>query len=66
MGRSTAPGALSVWMHHLRDISFIDNFRSDTYEGPAVKAQAGVLGGEVTKAASERGLVGVSGACSVR
>ncbi|KAK7441353.1 hypothetical protein VKT23_016600 [Stygiomarasmius scandens] len=63
MGRSTGIGGLSVWMHHLRDITYIPDFNSRSYQGPAFKAQAGVLGEEITAAAHEHGLVGVSGEC---
>ncbi|KAF9262226.1 FAD-binding domain-containing protein [Marasmius fiardii PR-910] len=62
-GRSTGTAAVSVWMHHLQDIEFIPDFKSSSYAGPAFKVHAGVLGINLAKEASQRGLVIVSGEC---
>ncbi|KAF9262229.1 FAD-binding domain-containing protein [Marasmius fiardii PR-910] len=62
-GRSTGTGAVSVWMHNLQDITFIPEFKSSIYAGPAFKVHAGVRGADIAKAANSRGLVVVSGGC---
>lgn len=68
MGRSTGAGAVSVWMHHLKDITIIDNYDSpsSSYKGAAVKVSAGVTGEELVGAVDKRGLAIVSGECPVR
>ncbi|KIK60261.1 hypothetical protein GYMLUDRAFT_1000244 [Collybiopsis luxurians FD-317 M1] len=63
MGKSTGTGAISVWMHHLQNITFIENFTSKRYSGPAFRVQAGVQGFQITHEASRKGLVVVSGSC---
>ncbi|KAL0572750.1 hypothetical protein V5O48_009214 [Marasmius crinis-equi] len=63
MGKSTGTGALSVWMHNLKDITWYPNYTSADYNGPAVKAPAGVLGIELATTASSRGYAVVSGNC---
>ncbi|KAF7333170.1 Fad binding domain protein [Mycena venus] len=63
MGRSTGTGALSIWMHNLKDVTFIPNFESALYTGPAFKAQPGVLGFDLQTEADKRGLAVVGGEC---
>lgn len=65
MGKSTGTGGLSVWMHHLQDITFVPEFKSKKYSGPAFKVGAGVLGEQVAEVASKHGLTVVSGECLV-
>ncbi|KAJ6449943.1 hypothetical protein C8R45DRAFT_1044163 [Mycena sanguinolenta] len=48
MGRSTGTGAVSVWMHNLKDVTFIPHFQSTRYTGPAFQVQPGVLGFDFT------------------
>ncbi|KAJ5109539.1 hypothetical protein N7456_006214 [Penicillium angulare] len=62
LGRSTGAGALSVWMHHLNEIEY-HKWSNSTYNGPAFKVGAGVLGYQILEAASSRGLVVVTGEC---
>jgi hypothetical protein len=62
LGRSTGAGALSVWIHNLRDIDFI-NFSDEYYTGPAAKIGGGVQGLELLAAAKPEGRVAVSGEC---
>lgn len=62
LGRSTGAGALSVWTHHLNDIEYKD-WSSPTYQGPAFKVGAGVVGYQILKAGSAKGLVVVTGEC---
>ncbi|KAJ7268345.1 putative isoamyl alcohol oxidase [Mycena rebaudengoi] len=63
MGRSTGTGALSIWMHNLKDITFIPDFASARYTGPAFKVHPGVLGYDLVTEAHTRGLAVVVGAC---
>ncbi|KAL0564620.1 hypothetical protein V5O48_017423 [Marasmius crinis-equi] len=63
MGRSTGTGAVSVWMHNLQNITFLPQYKSSTYSGPAFKASAGVLGKQLASAASAQGLAAVVGEC---
>ncbi|KAG0160614.1 hypothetical protein PDIDSM_8144 [Penicillium digitatum] len=62
LGRSTGAGALSVWTHHLSDIEYTD-WSGPTYQGPAFKIGAGVVGYQILEAASAKGLVVVTGEC---
>ncbi|CAI7646018.1 unnamed protein product [Penicillium glandicola] len=62
LGRSTGAGALSVWTHHLNDIEY-QEWSSATYQGPAFKVAAGVVGYQILSAASAKGLVVVTGEC---
>ncbi|KAL0574411.1 hypothetical protein V5O48_007551 [Marasmius crinis-equi] len=63
LGRSTGTGAVSVWMHNLREVDFISQFESSDYSGPAFKVNAGVLGFDLATEADKRGLVVVGGEC---
>ncbi|KAF7378506.1 Fad binding domain protein [Mycena sanguinolenta] len=65
MGRSTGTGAVSVWMHNLKDVTYIPHFQSAHYTGPAFTVQPGVLGFDVATAAHNKGLVVVGGECTV-
>lgn len=61
-GKSTGAGALSLWMHGLKDIE-IKDWTDKHYTGKAIKMGAGVLGGEAYIAADAEGLQVVSGEC---
>ncbi|KAF2724761.1 FAD/FMN-containing isoamyl alcohol oxidase MreA [Polychaeton citri CBS 116435] len=61
-GKSTGAGALGLWMHHLKDISF-SSYSDSHYAGNAIKIGAGVQGFEAYKAADARGLQVVGGEC---
>ncbi|KAF9267089.1 FAD binding domain protein [Marasmius fiardii PR-910] len=63
MGRSTGTGAVSVWMHNLQNITWLPNFKSSAYSGPAVKASAGVRGVDLAAFAGKEGHTVVSGEC---
>ncbi|KAK7044113.1 hypothetical protein VNI00_007830 [Paramarasmius palmivorus] len=65
MGRSTGTGAVSVWMHHLTDVVWIPDYKSNQYSGPAFQVSAGVRGIDLVKVASLKGLAIVSGECPV-
>ncbi|KAF9266646.1 FAD binding domain protein [Marasmius fiardii PR-910] len=63
MGRSTGTGAVSVWMHHLQNITWFSDFSSATYSGPAVKAYAGVSSVDLAAFVNKKGSVVVGGEC---
>ncbi|KAI0901030.1 FAD binding domain protein [Annulohypoxylon nitens] len=63
LGKSTGKGALGLWTHNLKSISFL-NFSSSAYTGPAVKMGAGVQAFELYQKASDVGLRVVGGACA--
>ncbi|KAJ5937087.1 FAD/FMN-containing dehydrogenase [Penicillium verhagenii] len=62
LGKSTGAGAVAIWMHHLKDIEFID-YKSSSYTGKAIKVGAGVQIFESNAAASKQGLTVVGGNC---
>ncbi|KAF2839977.1 FAD-binding domain-containing protein [Patellaria atrata CBS 101060] len=63
LGKSLGAGALSIWTHNLKGITFISDYQDDSsdYQGPAFKVGAGVQGYELYKAAEEQNLVVVAG-----
>ncbi|KAF1950216.1 hypothetical protein CC80DRAFT_528968 [Byssothecium circinans] len=63
LGKSLGAGALSLWMHKLKDIDFLPNYRGPGYSGPALKLAAGVSVREVYEAAEKHGVT-VLGAVS--
>ncbi|KAI1136466.1 FAD-binding domain-containing protein [Hypoxylon sp. FL0543] len=62
LGRSTGAGALSVWLHHLKNIEVLD-WNDSYYKGKALKVGAGVVGYEALAAARAAGLVVLTGEC---
>lgn len=65
IGKSSGAGALSLWTHNLKDIKFIENYKSAEYSGPAFKAGAGVQGFEILEAARDHDVTVLSGICEV-
>jgi FAD/FMN-containing dehydrogenase len=63
LGKSRGPGALELWTHRMKEITFLTH-ASEHYYGPAVKLGAGVQGNEVLEAANARGLHVLSGSCA--
>lgn len=63
MGRSTGAGALAIWVGHLKSTE-VTTWRDDIYNGPALKAGAGLIGAEAIEAVHEHGLVVVTGECT--
>ncbi|KAF3001291.1 hypothetical protein E8E13_004580 [Curvularia kusanoi] len=63
LGKSSGAGALSLWMHNMRDIDFLPDYEGPGYSGPALKLAAGVTVREVYEAA-DRNNVTVTGAVS--
>lgn len=62
LGKSTGPGALALWTHHLKDIGVVD-YSSSYYTGKALSLGAGVQVLEAYEAAAAAGLVVVGGNC---
>lgn len=65
MGKSTGPGALAVWTHHLTSLEWIPNYSSNGWTGTAVKIGAGVTLSQLYAEASKRSLTVVGGDCPV-
>lgn len=63
LGKSSGAGALSLWMHGLKEIEFLPDFDGLGYRGPALKLAAGVTVREVYEAADRHGVT-VTGAVS--
>lgn len=64
LGKSLGAGALSIWTHNLKDIEFIEHYKSDSgYEGKALKVGAGVTVREVYKAAHKYEITVLGGIC---
>lgn len=63
LGKSLGAGALSLWMHNMKDIDFLPDYHGPGYSGPAMKLAAGVSVGEVYGAAEKHGVT-VLGAVS--
>ncbi|PLB35574.1 putative isoamyl alcohol oxidase [Aspergillus candidus] len=62
-GQSTGKGALSLWMHHYNETTFIRHYSSAYYSGPALRVQTGAEGGAAGAHASREGYTVVAGAC---
>jgi FAD/FMN-containing dehydrogenase len=63
LGKSTGAGALSIWTHNLKDISYIKSIKTPSYTGPAMELGAGVQVGEMYAAANKFGVTAVGGEC---
>lgn len=63
LGKSSGAGALSLWMHNMKDIDFLPNYEGPGYSGPALKLAAGVTVREVYEAADKHDVT-VTGAVS--
>lgn len=63
LGKSGGKDALSIWTHHMKDITYIENYSDSNlnYSGPAFKAGSGVQAFEIYKAAHDKGRVVVGG-----
>jgi hypothetical protein len=61
-GRSAGAGSLGLWMHNLKDISFVD-YSGPRYNGKAARIGAGIEVREAYEAAHKNGLVITGGAC---
>ncbi|KAJ5173316.1 FAD-linked oxidoreductase sor8 [Penicillium capsulatum] len=62
LGKSTAPGAVALWVHHLKDIHHL-RYSSPGYNGSALRIGAGVQGFDAMAAARTHNEVIVIGNC---
>ncbi|KAI4623879.1 hypothetical protein J4E80_003691 [Alternaria sp. BMP 0032] len=62
-GRSVGKGALSIWTHGLKEIKYVKDYKSSTYNGPVFKVGAGVQGFELYEAADTYGVSAIAGIC---
>ncbi|KAJ5090122.1 FAD-linked oxidoreductase sor8 [Penicillium argentinense] len=62
LGKSTAPGAVALWMHNLKDTQHLQ-YTSPSYNGSALRLGAGIQGYEAMAAAHAHNKVVVSGNC---
>lgn len=65
-GRSVGKGALSIWTHGLKEIVYVQDYKSSSYSGPVFKVGAGVQAFELLQAAEKYGVTAVTGICPVR
>jgi FAD/FMN-containing dehydrogenase len=64
LGKSLGAGALSIWTHNLKNIDFIESYKSDSgYDGPALKVGAGATVREVYQSAAKNGVTALGGIC---
>lgn len=61
-GKSTAPGAVALWVHHIKDIHHL-HYTSPGYNGSALRLGAGVQGFEAMAAARAHNEIVVVGNC---
>ena len=54
---------MSLWTHHLKDISPIIQYKSEAYTGPALQVSAGVQVSEVYDYLETQGYIAVGGEC---
>ena len=62
-GKSTAAGALGLWLHHMDSISLVSKYSSKAYTGPAVTLGAGVSIYDAYKFADSHNGIIVGGNC---
>lgn len=65
LGKSLGAGALSLWMHNLKDIDFLPDYSGPGYSGPALKLAAGVSVREVYEAAEKHDVTVLGAVCWV-
>ncbi|KAF2005163.1 FAD/FMN-containing isoamyl alcohol oxidase-like protein MreA [Amniculicola lignicola CBS 123094] len=63
LGKSAGAGSLSLWMHNLKEIEFLPNYRTKGYTGKAFKVGAGVTVQEIYRAAEAQNTVVQGGIC---
>jgi hypothetical protein len=65
LGKSSGAGALSIWTHNLKDITYYERLEIPGYSGPALKVGAGVTVREVYQAAHKNNVSALGGICEV-
>lgn len=63
MGKSTGAGSLSLWTHNMDTVTIIEDYQSETYQGPAAKLEAGVVAGNAYAIVAEAGYSILGGTC---
>ncbi|KAK4209641.1 6-hydroxy-D-nicotine oxidase [Rhypophila decipiens] len=63
LGKSSGAGALSIWTHNLKDMTFYPELTIPGYSGPALKIGAGVTVREMYAKAHEHGVSALGGIC---
>jgi len=64
LGKSVGAGALSIWTHHLKNIEFIEHYKSDSgYQGSVFKVAAGVTVRELYQEAEKHKVTVTGGIC---
>jgi hypothetical protein len=61
--KSLGKGALSVWLHGMNDIDFLEAYSYGEYDGPAVKLGTGAMTADVYALAEREGVTAVGGEC---
>ena len=64
--KSTGKGAISLWTHHLKDYEYYENYKGDSYSGPAFKFGAGIQVVDAYNLAKQKGVTLVGGEGKVR
>ena len=63
LGKSTGKGALGLWTHNLKSLELVD-YKSDGYNGKAVKMGAGIQAFEAYEFADSHGIRVLGGECT--
>ncbi|KAF2179737.1 FAD-binding domain-containing protein [Zopfia rhizophila CBS 207.26] len=63
LGKSSGAGSLSIWMHNMKIIKYLPNYKGPGYSGPAMKVGAGVTVKELYQAAEDAGVTATGGIC---
>ncbi|KAI4865386.1 hypothetical protein F4820DRAFT_420276 [Hypoxylon rubiginosum] len=63
LGGSAGKGSLALWTHNMKNITLINNYKSEHYTGPAFKIGAGVQYEDLNPIAHDSGLRVVGGSC---
>ncbi|KAF4835215.1 FAD-linked oxidoreductase ZEB1 [Colletotrichum tropicale] len=63
LGKSLGAGALSLWMHNVKDIEYLPKYEGPGYSGPAMKLAAGSVGytGGMITGGGQNPLAGIYG-----
>ncbi|KAK8085563.1 hypothetical protein PG997_006834 [Apiospora hydei] len=62
-GKSMGAGSLSIWTHHLKRSEFVEEFKTPSYTGPALKVGSGIQIHDLYELTRELGYTAVGGEC---
>lgn len=65
LGKSAGAGSLSLWIHNLKDIKYIQSFSSKSCSGKTFQVEAGVTVQEIYHAADAQSVTVLGGICEV-